>query len=79
MITVGISEAESHLPNLIERVAQGELITITKEGIPIARIIPVPGQSSPDLSKVIQDLKEFRKGKHLNGLSIRKMIEEGRR
>jgi len=79
MITVGVSEAESHLPSLLERVAQGEFITITKQGIPIAKLVPVLGQTCANLPQVIRELKEFCKGKRLNGLSIRKMIEEGRR
>jgi prevent-host-death family protein len=79
MVTVGISEAESELPNLLERVAHGELITITKQGVPIAQIVPVPDQSRGNLLQVIQELKAFRKGNPLNGLSVRAMIEEGRR
>jgi prevent-host-death family protein len=78
MITVGIIEAESQFPSLLEQVEHGELITITKQGIPVAKIIPVTGQSNSDLPQVIKDLKEFRKGRRLDGLSIRQMIEEGR-
>ena len=79
MITIGLSEAGSQLPKLVDRVAQGELITITKQGIPVARIVPVPNQNNSDLARVIQDIKEYRKGRRLEGLSIREMIEEGRR
>ncbi|MGD0516970.1 MAG: type II toxin-antitoxin system prevent-host-death family antitoxin [Thermoguttaceae bacterium] len=79
MVTIGLSEAGSQLPNLVDRVAQGELITITKQGVPVARIVPVPNQNNSDLSQVIQDIKEYRKGRRLEGLSIREMIEEGRR
>ena len=79
MVTIGLSEAGSQLPNLVDRVAQGELITITKQGVPVARIVPVPNQNNSDLSQVIQDIKECRKGRRLEGLTIREMIEEGRR
>jgi prevent-host-death family protein len=79
MITIGLIEAETQLPNLIDRVAQGELITITKQGVPVARIIPVPKQDSNNLPQTIRDIKESRKGRRLNGISIRQMIEEGRR
>jgi len=78
MITIGLSEAGSQLPSLVDRVAQGELITITKQGIPVARLVPVPNQNGTDLSQVIQDIKESRKGRCLDGLSIRELIEEGR-
>jgi len=79
MITIGLSEAGSQLPNLVDRVAQGELITITKQGVPVARIVPVPNQNNSDLPQVIRDIKEARKGRRLEGLSILEMIEEGRR
>jgi prevent-host-death family protein len=79
MITIGLTEAGSQLPSLVDRVAQGELITITKQGIPVARIVPVSDQNSTDLSQVIRDIKESRKGRRLDGLSIREIIEEGRR
>ena len=79
MITIGLSEAGTQLPSLIDRVAQGELITITKQGIPVARIVPVPDENRTDLSQAIRDIKESRKGRRLDGLSIREMIEEGRR
>ncbi len=78
MITIGLSEAGSQLPKLVDRVTQGELITITKQGVPVARIVPVANQNNTDLAQVIQDIKEYRKGRRLDGLSIREMIEEGR-
>lgn len=37
---VGAYEAKTHLPKLLERVARGERITITKHGKPIATLVP---------------------------------------
>jgi prevent-host-death family protein len=79
MLTVGVSEAELNLSGLLDRVAQGEFVTITKQGQPVARLIPATPGNSADLKQVIEDLKEFRKGNRLNGLSIREMIEDGRK
>lgn len=36
--TVGAYEAKTHLPQLLESVAKGEQITITKHGIPVATL-----------------------------------------
>jgi len=46
METVGSSEAKTHLPSLLARVAHGEKITITKHGVPVAMLVPVgaPGK-----------------------------------
>jgi prevent-host-death family protein len=81
METVGSFEAKTHLPQLLERVARGEEITITKHGKPVARLVPAgPLKPKPDVRKVIEELKAFSKGNTLGkGLTIREMIDEGRR
>lgn len=40
METVGVHEAKTHLPRLVERVRQGESLTITRHGLPVARLVP---------------------------------------
>ena len=39
--TVNIHEAKTHLSRLLERVAEGEEVTIAKAGKPVARLVPV--------------------------------------
>jgi len=79
MQTVGAYEAKTHLPALLDRVAQGERITITRHGVPVAVLAPPSGARKGDVQAAIRDLLEFRKGHRLDGLSIRELIEEGRR
>ncbi len=79
MATVGSYDAKTHLPALLDRVAQGEEITITRHGTPVAKLVPVAGHRQEDVEAVIREIREFRKGRRLRGLSIRKMIDEGRR
>jgi len=79
MQTVGAYEAKTHLPALLDRVAQGEQITITRHGVPVAVLAPPSGARKGDVQAAIRDLLEFRKGHRLDGLSIRELIEEGRR
>ena len=38
---VSLYEAKTHLSSLIERVASGEEVVITKNGVPKARIVPL--------------------------------------
>ena len=79
MENVGAYEAKTHLPQLIERVMKGERITITKHGVPVAVLQPPDLSKSVDTRSVINKLRRFR-GRHtLGDLSIRDMIEEGRR
>jgi prevent-host-death family protein len=76
---VGAYEAKTHLPQLLERVARGERITITKHGVPVATLQPADSTKRMTASDTIDQLKKFRKGRRLDGLSLRELIEEGRR
>jgi prevent-host-death family protein len=80
MESVGSFEAKTHLSQLLQRVAEGEEITITKHGKPVARLVPPQaGKPAPDVRAAVAAMKRFRKGRSLRGLSIREMIDEGRR
>jgi prevent-host-death family protein len=79
MITVGAYEAKTHLSSLLERVAEGESITITKHGRPVAVMQPVGERPRPPAQAVVDGLREFRRGRRLGDLDLRAMIEEGRR
>ena len=39
--TVNVHEAKTHFSKLIERVANGEEVTIAKAGKPVARLVPI--------------------------------------
>lgn len=41
METIGAYEAKTHLPRLLDRIARGESLTITRHGRPVARLVPV--------------------------------------
>ena len=80
METVGSFDAKTHLPQLLERVAKGEEFPITKHGKPVARLVPVTVGARPDVRAVVEEMKAFRKGNTLGeGLTVRDLIEEGRR
>ena len=80
METIGSFEAKTHLAQLLERVAEGEEFTITRHGKPVARLVPTQAaRPKPDVRAAVEAMKAFRKGRTLGDLSIREMIEEGRR
>ena len=78
MPQVGAYEAKTRLSQLLEQVARGEEIIITKHGVPVAALIPVDGSSRQDPQVTIAAIKVFRRGRRLDGLSIRQLVEEGR-
>jgi prevent-host-death family protein len=78
MKQVGVYEAKTQLPRLLDEVEQGETITITRYGRPVARLVPLGGRRRT-VAETIQAIRESRKGNRLDGLTIRELIEEGRR
>jgi prevent-host-death family protein len=79
MKSVSTDEAKTHLPRLLGKVARGERFTITRNGVPMALLIPATEEKQPDVAGVIAAIKQSRRGRTLRGLSIREMIAEGRR
>lgn len=57
---VGAYEAKTQLSKLLERVARGEHITITKHGKPIAELRPVGSKDNEALSVALSRLDELR-------------------
>jgi prevent-host-death family protein len=78
MRTVGAYEAKTHLARLLEEVAGGETITITRHGKPIAELRPASAASRRRPADVIAALRSARRGVTLGTVSLRKLIDEGR-
>ncbi len=79
MAEVGAFEAKTHLAQLLDQVERGETVTITRHGRPVARLVPVGGCSRDERRRAIAQLKELRSGQTLGGVSVRELIDEGRR
>jgi prevent-host-death family protein len=79
MATVGAFEAKTHFSQRLERVAGGEQVTITRHGMPVARLIPVAAPDRERIRQTIRRLKGFSEGQTLGGLSVRALRDEGRR
>ena len=70
-------EAQTHFDELLERVARGERIIITKHHIPMAVIQPVPPAPAISPEQTIAEIKALRRQYRLGGLEIRALKEEG--
>ncbi len=79
METIGAFEAKTHLSELLDRVARGETIQITKRGRPVALLTPPAVDQVTDLKQVVAELRQMRKGRKLGRTSLRTLVEEGRR
>jgi prevent-host-death family protein len=70
-------KAQSLLSRLLDEVARGEKIVITKHGVPIAMLVPCR-PTAAKISDVIAQIKELRGTLNVEGTSISELIEEGR-
>ncbi len=81
MKTIGAYEARTHFSEVLREVERGETVTVTRHGVAIARIVPIR-DAMTDASSVIDALRRFREEQHVRlgpGITIRELIEEGRR
>ena len=51
MTTIDSHDAQTHFAELLRRVAQGEEITITRRGVPVAKLVPVEAHVPAEVSK----------------------------
>ena len=79
MKRLGAYEAKTHLSRLLDEVERGETFAITKHGRPVALLVPAAGGSDLSIKKAIAGLRRFRRGRKLQGVSLRELIAEDRR
>ncbi len=79
MRTVGLFEAKQKLSELVERASEGESIGITRRG-KLAAVI-APARDTADVKEVFAAIELIRKRvKPLpKGMTVKDLIEEGRR
>ena len=81
MTSIGVDEARTRLSELLDQVARGKTILITRRGKPAALLSPPPADTLADVRQVIEEFKAYskRQGRTLGGATFRDLIEEGRR
>jgi prevent-host-death family protein len=84
MKIVGAFEAKTHLNQLLQRAAKGETISITRRGVPVAKLTPPDGGNKTDARSLADSIRQLRKGTVLGKtgsgkITIRELINEGRR
>jgi prevent-host-death family protein len=76
--TVGAFEAKTRLAELLVQVSNGERVTITKHGTPVAVLVPVDERVLPDIEAVRAEFARIRAAGRA-GATIRELRDEGRR
>ena len=85
MATVTAFEAKTRFGELLERVAKGEEVVITRHDKPVARLVPEGARRLTDVQRSVQGLKDLqerirRKSRaRVTARDVRAAIDEGRR
>lgn len=78
--TVGAYEAKTHFSRLLDEVAAGKTITITRNGNAVAQIVPVEGRRER-IARLREESRDLRRriGGSFTAAEIKSWVEEGRR
>ena len=81
MREIGAFEAKNTLGTLLDLVQRGEEVVITRHGKPVARLVREPGRENARARAraAAETMARLSQGLTLGGLSIKALIEEGRR
>lgn len=76
---VSTFEAKSRLSALLAEVARGIEVTITKRGLPVAKLVPAtPTVDRERARRAAAGLREASRGATLGGIKIKDLVDEGR-
>jgi len=77
---IGAFEAKNRLSELLVAVENGEEVTITKHGRPVAKLVPVTAHDQARVTAAIAELRGLRQKVRLgDGETVKDLIDEGRR
>lgn len=79
MKEIGTFEAKTHLSALLDEVARGAEIVITKRGVAIARLVPARSPRRSGSGDPIVRAKTFAKGQTLGRLAWKTLRNAGKR
>jgi prevent-host-death family protein len=78
--TIGAFDAKTHLAELLEQVAtEGASITITRRGVPVARLVPAGEPTVRAPERLLRAFRSFQDAHALPDVTTRDLIDEGRR
>lgn len=75
-------ERDAQLEQLVSEAEQGESIVLTRDGVPVATIVPRTTRSDADRAralKAVEDIRRLRQGVTLGDVTIKDLINEGRK
>jgi prevent-host-death family protein len=78
--SVGAYEAKTRFSELLGRVESGREITITRHGVPVARLVPAKREiAAEERLAAVRRIQKLGAGLSLRGLKIKDLVSAGRR
>lgn len=77
--SVGAFEAKNKFSELLDKVGRGATFTITKHDRPVARLVPAGDSSARDRKKAAAELRAMSRRYSLERISVRSLMDEGRK
>ncbi|MDR2896271.1 MAG: type II toxin-antitoxin system prevent-host-death family antitoxin [Propionibacteriaceae bacterium] len=78
-VTIAAYEAKTHFSELLERATNGETITVSRHGTPVAQLGPITGPQPDEAKDAVATIRQLRSPLTLGGLSINDLKNEGRK
>lgn len=79
MRQIGSYELKTQLSEVLDAVEHGQPVVVTRHGKPIARIIPPEAAERAEASQAVKAIMAFPRTPLPEGVTIKSLIEEGRR
>jgi prevent-host-death family protein len=78
-VQVSTLEAKNRLSALLAEVRRGQEVTITRHGVPVAKLVPVKPHFDREKARRAADMiRELGERNTLGGVTIKELVEEGR-
>jgi prevent-host-death family protein len=76
---IGAFDARNKLGSLLDLVEQGEEVTITRHGRPVARLVAASASIDRQAARgAANRIRSLRRGVTLGGINIKELVEDGR-
>ncbi len=80
MTQVGAFEAKNRLGQLLDLVERGEEVVITRHGKEVARLVPPRPRHDRDAARAAAErIREMSRGVTLGNVTLKQLVDEGRR
>jgi prevent-host-death family protein len=75
-----VAHVKNRLSALVAAVERGREVTITRRGVAVAKLVPMtPGFDREKARRAAEGLREASRGATLGDLTIKDLVDEGRR